>query len=195
MAIPINVWHSISKNRPSSSVKSSYGISRNWMWCLDMASFVQLKIVTNTHEAVLLLVKLQKLKLLHGCFWCFLNCKNGTKSCEMSQVLTLCFNPLTNNVPLNRNQSTGLLCKLIDWCLFEKHIGRLHISTNLSDKMHEPCGQNSRGISNTLTNNILSELTYKIFRQIFLKIRYAEFKWALKTLYRWFKRISFLLKI
>ena len=45
-----------------------------------------LKNVKNTHEGVLLLIKLQakrlqlKVTLLHGCFSHFLNCTNDTKS-------------------------------------------------------------------------------------------------------------------
>ena len=41
-----------------------------------------LKNVKNTHGGVLILVKLQavKLTLLHGCISRFLNCRNGTKS-------------------------------------------------------------------------------------------------------------------
>ena len=38
--------------------------------------------VKNNHGGVLIL----KLTLLHGCFSCFLNCTNGTKSCNASHV-------------------------------------------------------------------------------------------------------------
>ena len=43
----------------------------------------------NTHGGVLLLVTLQtllKITLLHGCFLCFLNCTNGTKSRNASHI-------------------------------------------------------------------------------------------------------------
>ena len=49
----------------------------------------------NTHGGMLLLVKLKpatllKVTLLRGCFYVFLNCTNGTKSCNVSHmVLTM----------------------------------------------------------------------------------------------------------
>ena len=40
---------------------------------------------------MLILVKLQvKLTILHGCFSCFLNCTNGTKSCKAPHMLLPC---------------------------------------------------------------------------------------------------------
>ena len=55
-----------------------------------------LKNVKNANGGVLLLVKLQlkpasllKVKLFPGCFSRSLNCTNGTKSCEASQIKVL----------------------------------------------------------------------------------------------------------
>ena len=59
----------------------------------DFVPFVHLKNVKITHEGVLLLVKfatlLKKVTLLHGCFPRFLNCTNGTKSRNTSQMTYL----------------------------------------------------------------------------------------------------------
>ena len=63
----------------------------------DLVPFVQFKKLECTHEGVLLLVKLQaksfttllKVTLLHGCFSRFLNCTNGTKSPNASQMFVL----------------------------------------------------------------------------------------------------------
>ena len=55
------------------------------MRCAIWYHLYNLKNVKNTHRGVLFLVKLQaeaKLTLLHECFSRFLNCKNGTKSCN-----------------------------------------------------------------------------------------------------------------
>ena len=58
-----------------------------------VVSFVKLKNVKNTHGVVLLLVKLQTSKLLHGCFLRFLNCTNGTKSHKVPHICSkLCTN-------------------------------------------------------------------------------------------------------
>ena len=48
-----------------------------------------LKNVKNTHRGLLILLKLQALKLtlLHGCFSHFLNCTNGTKSCNAPHIV------------------------------------------------------------------------------------------------------------
>ena len=50
----------------------------------------------NTNGGVLLLAKLQakpanlvKMRFLHGCFSRFLNCTNGTKSCNASCILKI----------------------------------------------------------------------------------------------------------
>ena len=48
----------------------------------DLVSFVQFKIMKNTHGGVLLLVL--KVALLRGCFSRFLNCTNDTKSLKTS---------------------------------------------------------------------------------------------------------------
>ena len=48
----------------------------------DLVSFVQFKIMKNTHGGVLLLVL--KVALLRGRFSRFLNCTNGTKSLKTS---------------------------------------------------------------------------------------------------------------
>ena len=60
------------------------------MCCAIWYHLLILKNVKNTHGGVLLLVKLQafllKVTLLHGCFSCFLNCKNDTKSCKASHM-------------------------------------------------------------------------------------------------------------
>ena len=50
----------------------------------DLVPFAPFKKRENTHERVLILV--QKLTLLHGCFSRFLNCKNGTKSRNASHI-------------------------------------------------------------------------------------------------------------
>ena len=57
----------------------------------DLVLLVQVKIVKNTHERVLLLVKLQaatlrKVTLLHGCFSRFSSFTNGTKLRKASHV-------------------------------------------------------------------------------------------------------------
>ena len=65
------------------------------MRCAIWYHLYNLKNVKNTHGGVLLLVKLQalatllKVTLLHGCFSCFLNCTNGTKSLNPSQMKVL----------------------------------------------------------------------------------------------------------
>ena len=46
--------------------------------CVIWYHLYDLKNVKNTHGGVVILVL--KLTLLHGCFSCFLNCTNGTKS-------------------------------------------------------------------------------------------------------------------
>ena len=68
------------------------------MCCAIWYHLYNLKNVKNTHGGVLILVKLQALKLalLHGYFSHFLNCANGTKSCNASQMcdrvwVHLCF--------------------------------------------------------------------------------------------------------
>ena len=62
-----------------------------------------LKIVKNNHGEMLLLVKLQawastllKVTLLHGCFWSFLNCTNGTKSRKASPLSSRNFKKYTS---------------------------------------------------------------------------------------------------
>ena len=59
--------------------------------------------VKNTHGGVLNLVKLQTLKLtlLHGCFSRFLNCTNGTKSRNASQLVKRGFLKASFNLPKN----------------------------------------------------------------------------------------------
>ena len=63
------------------------------MRCVIWYHLYNLKSVKNTHGVVLILVKLQakpatllKLTLPHGCFSRFLNCTNGTKSCNAPQM-------------------------------------------------------------------------------------------------------------
>ena len=52
-------------------------------------------VVLNIHlGGVLILVKLQALTLLRGCFSCFLNCTNGTKSRNPSHLTKCVFYPL-----------------------------------------------------------------------------------------------------
>ena len=51
-----------------------------WCFCAICYHLYNLKSVKKTHGGVLLLVKLLKVTLLHGCFSRFLNCTNGTKS-------------------------------------------------------------------------------------------------------------------
>ena len=50
------------------------------MFCAIWYHLYNLKNVKNTHGGVLLLVKLLKVTLLHGCFSLVFNCTNGTKS-------------------------------------------------------------------------------------------------------------------
>ena len=57
----------------------------------DLVSFVQFKIMKNTHGGVLLLVL--KVALLRGCFSRFLNCTNGTKSLK-NHIMTFGLNSL-----------------------------------------------------------------------------------------------------
>ena len=61
------------------------------MLCAIWYHLCNLKNVKKTHGGVLCLVKLQapalKVKLLHGCFLCFLNCTNGTKSRKASHMI------------------------------------------------------------------------------------------------------------
>ena len=56
------------------------------MRCAIWHYLYNLKNVTNTHEGVLILLKLQAVTLLHGCFSRFLNCANGTKSRNTSYI-------------------------------------------------------------------------------------------------------------
>ena len=58
------------------------------MLCAIWYHLYNFKNVKKTHGSVLLLLKLQAVKatLLHGCFSCFLNCTNGTKSLNPSQM-------------------------------------------------------------------------------------------------------------
>ena len=58
------------------------------MLCTIWYHLYNLKNVKNTHGGVLLLVKLQALKvtLFHGCFSGFLNYKNDTKSRKASHI-------------------------------------------------------------------------------------------------------------
>ena len=85
-------------------------------FCVIWCHLYNFKNVKNTHRRVLLLVKLQahyllspppwnhqnfrgievnelvtslKVTFLHGCFSCFLNCTNGTKSLKASQIIFL----------------------------------------------------------------------------------------------------------
>ena len=64
------------------------------MGCAIWYHLHNLKNLKNTHGGVLILVKLQakvtllKLTLLHGCFSCFLNCANGTKSRNASHMVS-----------------------------------------------------------------------------------------------------------
>ena len=50
----------------------------------DLVPFVQFK---KREKHPWTNVIFSKVKLLHGCFSRFLNCKNGTKSCEASHTL------------------------------------------------------------------------------------------------------------
>ena len=55
----------------------------------DLVPFAQFRKCKKSTHGVLLLVKLQTLKvtLLHGCFSCFLNCKNRTKLRKASYII------------------------------------------------------------------------------------------------------------
>ena len=62
--------------------------------CAIWYHLYNLKNVKKTHGGVLILVELQaaillKLTLLHGCFSRFLNCANGTKSCNAQHIAKL----------------------------------------------------------------------------------------------------------
>ena len=54
------------------------------MPCAIWYHLYNLKDMKNTHGGVLILLKLT---LLHGCFSRFLNCTNGTKSCNAPHML------------------------------------------------------------------------------------------------------------
>ena len=58
----------------------------NVMPCAIWYHLYNLKNVKNTHGGVLISVKLT---LLHGCFLCFLNCTNSTKSRNAPHVVCL----------------------------------------------------------------------------------------------------------
>ena len=67
------------------------------MLCTIWYHLHNLKNVKNTNRGVLLLVKLQAIKvtLLNGCFSCFLNCANGIKSRKAYNMMAhLAFNRL-----------------------------------------------------------------------------------------------------
>ena len=57
------------------------------MRCAIWYHLYNLKNLKNTHGGVLLLIKLLKVTFLHGYFLRFLNCANGTKSCDVSQMI------------------------------------------------------------------------------------------------------------
>ena len=59
------------------------------MFCAIWYHLQNFKNVKNTHEGVLLLVKLQAFTILHGCFSCFLNCTNGTKNIAQNITIKL----------------------------------------------------------------------------------------------------------
>ena len=65
------------------------------MRCAICYRSYNLKNVKNTHGRMLILVKLQakalNLTLLHGCFSRFLNCANGIKSRNVSNIIRLSF--------------------------------------------------------------------------------------------------------
>ena len=77
---------------------SQGAVSLNVMSCAIWCHLYNLKNVKSIHGGVLILVKLQasatllKLTLLDGCFLCFLNCANGTKSRNASQISVLTAN-------------------------------------------------------------------------------------------------------
>ena len=57
------------------------------MLCAIWHHLYNFKNVKNTHVRVFLQPAiLQKVKLLHGCFSCFLNCTNGPKSHKASHI-------------------------------------------------------------------------------------------------------------
>ena len=56
----------------------------------DLLPFYNLKYVKTTNGGLLLLVKLPKLSLFHGCFFIFFkNCASGTKSRKASDILNV----------------------------------------------------------------------------------------------------------
>ena len=85
-----------------------------------------LKNVENTHGRVLFLVKLQasaynllKVKLLHECFSCFLNCANGTKLRNASHIHIHIYN----------------LVKYLCWKFFLKQSSRCVLRKKCSENM------------------------------------------------------------
>ena len=81
-------------------------VFHHWVWfwkstsvyvvrCAIWYHLCNLKNVKNTHGGVIILVKLLKLTLLHGCFSRFLNCTSDTKSRNASHISGFA-NPMTN---------------------------------------------------------------------------------------------------
>ena len=78
------------------------------MRCAIWCHLYNLKNVKNTHGGVLILVKLT---FLHGYFSHFLNCANGTKSCNASKIRSE-----------SRSQSRIVIWSLVAKCIFRNCI-------------------------------------------------------------------------
>ena len=72
-------------------MQENYGLGTFVVFCAIWYHWNNLKNVKNTLGGRLLLLKpttLLKIALLHGCFSCFLNCTNGTKSRNVPHFIT-----------------------------------------------------------------------------------------------------------
>ena len=76
----------------------------------DLVPFVKFK---KREKHLLKPATLLKLTLLHGCFSRFLNCANGTKSCNALHVTNL-FQPL--DITVNRSFKALMKGKFTEWC-------------------------------------------------------------------------------
>ena len=85
--LSINICSQVFQNSDGESIEINQ--TPYVMRCAIWYHLCNLKNVKNTHGGVLLLVKLQALKvtLLHGCFSCSLNCTYGTKSRKASHII------------------------------------------------------------------------------------------------------------
>ena len=78
----------------------------------DLVQFVQLKKYGNTHGGVLVLDKLQTLACNYTkssippwCFFCLINCANGTKFCKASHIIKSFYQDTVAHMKINSLQS------------------------------------------------------------------------------------------